>query len=86
MFGLVVSSNYHVMLFLAAAKHISAELITISTLLSEDKIVVFCWPWFGFFFVGVASQLDDEDSSSKSPSILPGNIIVRGNSQFYSKW
>lgn len=55
--------------FLAAAKHIRAELITIRTLLRDDRSE-FCWMFWALFEarpglrVGVSSPPEDEESSS----------------------
>lgn len=66
---------YHVIEFLAAAKHIRAELMTIKTLLREDKRVEFCCIICEFnddpgLRVGVSSPPDEDESSSQLPSIL----------------
>lgn len=52
--------------FLAAAKQISAELITIKTLLKDDSSVEFCCPFWELTVepglrVGVNSPLDEEE-------------------------
>lgn len=59
--------TYQVIEFLAAAKHISAELITIKTLRSEERSGEFCCGmvcWLSDLRVGDPSFPDDEESSS----------------------
>jgi hypothetical protein len=62
--------------FLAAAKQISAELMTIRTLRSDERIERFCWaplwtvPTEADLRVGVISPPEEDDSSSYSPNIF----------------
>lgn len=76
------SITYQVMEFRAAAKQIRAELMTIKTLLKDDRIEVLGGATVPGFRFGVNSPSPDDDesppASSKSPNIFnPRNNVEK---------